>query len=461
MFWAIRYLNTLGSFDKGNGNGDAARRSAQMGTNMRIALMTNNYKPFIAGVPISVERLANGLKTLGHHVTVFAPTYETQTEEEDVVRFGTWRKSCLGGIVLPNPMDAKIEEEFRKGSFDIIHVHHPMLIGQTAAYLSGKYHVPLTFTYHTRYEQYLTYFKGIRFLERGAHRNTGRIAALERRMLHTVQERMVPACLNIFLRRCHYVFAPTEGMKQYLEKTCGFDGGRIGVLPTGIEEDRFQVTGEQKNTIREKYQAERIPLFLSVSRMAHEKNVTFLLKSIALLKEQYGRPFRVLMVGDGPNRGDYQSACRELGIEDIVIFTGKVPNEELAPYYAAADAFLFASKTETQGIVVLEAFAGGAPVLALEATGVSDLVTDSENGLLCREDLEIYTKNVLEFLTNNQLKERLSEGAKKTALEFRQEAVAQKAVRLYNRVIAEYLEAEKHNTGRRPVFPFPGLPASF
>lgn len=428
---------------------------------MRIALMTNNYKPFIAGVPISVERLANGLKALGHHVTVFAPTYEKQIEEEDVVRFGTWRKSCMGGIVLPNPTDSKIEEEFRKGNFDIIHVHHPMLIGQTAAFLSRKYHVPLTFTYHTRYEQYLTYFKGIRFLEKGAGSNSGRIAALERRMLCAIQEQMVPACLNLFLRHCHYVFAPTEGMKQYLEKACGFDGERIGVLPTGIEEEHFQITGEQKTAIREKYHAEKIPLFLSVSRMAHEKNVTFLLKSIAGLKVKYGKPFRVLMVGDGPNLGEYQENCRKLGIEDIVVFTGKVPNGEIAPYYAAADAFLFASRTETQGIVVLEAFAGGAPVLALEATGVSDLVTDSENGLLCQEDMEIYTKNVLDFLMNRELREKLSQGAQKTALEFRQEAVAQKAVRLYNRVIAAYQDKEKQKDGRRPFLPFPGLPASF
>ena len=113
---------------------------------MRIALMTNNYKPFMGGVPISIERLKNGLEALGHQVTVFAPTYEEQVEEENVFRYATCMKKFIGGIVLPNPFDKRIEEEFKKRNFDIIHVHHPMLIGRTAVYLSRKYNIPLTFT---------------------------------------------------------------------------------------------------------------------------------------------------------------------------------------------------------------------------------------------------------------------------------------------------------------------------
>ena len=124
---------------------------------MRIAMMTNNYKPFVGGVPVSVERLACALRDLGQEVTVFAPSYAGMEEEEGVVRYRTLVSGVCGGIVIPDRLDPVIEEEFCAGTFDVIHVHHPMLIGRTALQLSGKYRVPLVFTWHTRYEQYLHY----------------------------------------------------------------------------------------------------------------------------------------------------------------------------------------------------------------------------------------------------------------------------------------------------------------
>ena len=93
---------------------------------MKIALMTNNYKPYMGGVPISIERLKRGLEALGHEVTVFAPTYEEQQQEENVFRYASGMKHFIGGIVLPNPFDRRIDREFARQKFDIIHVHHPV-----------------------------------------------------------------------------------------------------------------------------------------------------------------------------------------------------------------------------------------------------------------------------------------------------------------------------------------------
>lgn len=159
---------------------------------MKIALMTNNYKPFVGGVSISIERLKGELERLGHQVTVFAPTYENQEEEPGVFRYATLRKDIMGGIVLPNPFDRRIEQEFKKQKFDIIHVHHPMLIGQTAVHLAKKYHIPLVFTYHTRYEQYLCYVKPIQLLEKRALKGK----RLSRMLLSYIQEKIVPSYLR-------------------------------------------------------------------------------------------------------------------------------------------------------------------------------------------------------------------------------------------------------------------------
>lgn len=419
---------------------------------MRIALMTNNYKPFVAGVPISVERLAKGLEALGHQVTVFAPTYKEQQEEENCFRYSSFMQKFVGGVVLPNPIDPRIVKEFSRNQYDIIHVHHPMLIGRMAIYLSRKFNIPLTFTYHTRYEQYLCYVKGIRMLEQGASRHDTHISRLQGRILSGIQDTLMPAYLNTFLKHCQHVFAPTQGIKDYLIDTCGYDADHIDILPTGIEQHHYEVDQEKKERIRRLYQAENMPLFLTVSRMAHEKNVGFLIRSIAAFKEKYQKPFRTLVVGDGPNMEEYRTLCGELGLEDEIIFTGKIPNADIAPYFAAADAFLFASKTETQGIVVLEAFAGGTPVIALEATGVSDLVYSGENGLLCGEDTEALAENILTYVQNEELANTLRQGAYQSALEYREEAVAMKAVGLYNSIIAEYRAAREMKEMYRPSF---------
>ncbi len=379
---------------------------------MRIALMTNNYKPFMGGVPISIERLKNGLEALGHQVTVFAPTYEEQVEEENVFRYATCMKKFIGGIVLPNPFDKRIEEEFKKRNFDIIHVHHPMLIGRTAVYLSRKYNIPLTFTYHTRYEQYVECYTKSKLIEK-----------------------LTPLYLRAFLKHCHFVFAPTQGMKDYLVEVCKLYPERIGILPTGIEDANFQVQEEETAKIREQYQSQNMPLLITVSRMAQEKNVEFLLKSLALFKRRWGKPFRMLMIGDGPDRETYERTAADLGLAEEIRFTGKIPNQEIAPYFAAADGFLFASKTETQGIVILEAFAGKTPVIAVEASGVKDIVKSGYSGILTEEDTEQFAGELASFLENGQIRKRMEVCAGQSALAYREEAVALRAIHYYNSVI--------------------------
>ena len=411
---------------------------------MRIALMTNNYKPVVGGVPISIERLAGGLKELGHEVTIFAPTYREAdfpegSLEQDVFRYSTCLNRFVGGIVLPNPFDLRIEREFRKQRYDIIHVHHPMLIGRTAVYLSRKYCVPLVFTYHTRYEQYVrSYTKGM-----------------------LKMDRIMPLYLRRFLRHCDFVFAPTEGMQEYLTDTCKVRRSRTGILPTGIERKNFDIDPEEGRSIRRQYGGEKIPFLLTVSRMAGEKNVGFLLESLARVKALYGKPFRMLMVGDGPDREALRRRSEELGLGDTVVFAGAVPNQEIAPYFKAADGFLFASKTETQGIVVLEAFAGATPVIAVRASGVEDLVDDGVNGILTEEDSREYAEKVTVFLESldsdccagqsQEAYRQMSANAYRKGVLYREEAVALKAVHYYNSVIAENAMQKKRNIRLLPA----------
>ncbi len=389
---------------------------------LSIALMTNNYRPMTGGVPISIERLAKGLMEQGHQVTVFAPSYpdwkgeEGAFSEETVFRYHTLLQHFIGGIVLPDPMDLRIEREFQKKNFDIIHVHHPMLIGKTACYLSRKYQIPLFFTYHTRYEQYLKYYTGNVF----------------------GYERLMQLYLKGFFKYCSHVFAPTEGMLRYLEEDCSLPEEKVSVLPTGLERAQYAAASpEELQGLRRKYHAENCPLFLTVSRMAKEKNVEFLLRGLAALKQREAQPFQVLFVGEGPDREALEALRNELGLKDVCHFTGQVENERIPLYYQAADAFLFASKTETQGIVLLEAFAGKTPVIALRASGVEDIVTDGKTGLLTEENPDSFARAIGRFLSDTTFRNELSRNAFLESLSFREEMVAAEALRRYNESIVK------------------------
>ncbi len=139
---------------------------------MKIAMLTNNYKPFVGGVPISVERQAQELVKRGHQVTVFAPEYEILDDETKkmkihsgteydngirIIRFRTGKRCMENGMVYPRVILKEITQVFAEEHFDLIHTHHPMFVGPTALYLGRKYQLPVIYTYHTRYEDYLHY----------------------------------------------------------------------------------------------------------------------------------------------------------------------------------------------------------------------------------------------------------------------------------------------------------------
>ena len=255
---------------------------------MKIAMFTNNYKPFIAGVPVSIERLAGGLRQLGHTVVVFAPDYGTGEDEPDVVRYRTiYRKKS--GVVVGNYLDSVIEQQFRGMDFDVIHVHHPIGSGYTALYLGRKYGVPVAYTYHTRYEEYLHYFKLFEEMQRREDLFHG--------LTRYSQEVLVPGYMSLFSNQCNLVFAPTEMMRSLI--TASGVRTPVEILPTGLEDSAFLENAVRSAALRAEYLGGRRYLFCTVSRLEQEKNLNFMLDGLLKLKEIMGDCFRVVVIGDG------------------------------------------------------------------------------------------------------------------------------------------------------------------
>lgn len=399
---------------------------------MKIAMMTNNYKPFIGGVPISVERLSQGLRILGHEVCVFAPEYEEADREEDVVRCGLGRHRMGNGMAVPNILDRRIRKEFEAREFDLIHVHQPMLMGNAAWWYSRKYSIPLVFTWHTRYEAYLHYLRIFSDLNENQ-----RI----RRSIYEKCKAGLPHYMNAYANRCSMVFAPSGDMEDYLKLQDVTVPVRV--LPTGLSQQSFVKDEGRSEELRRQYLGNRRYLLCTVSRIEKEKNLYFLLDAAGRLKEEMGACFLLIVAGEGSERGALVRYAEESGISDVVRFIGGVPNEEVKDYLFASDLFLFASKSETQGIVLAEAMAAGLPVAAVRACGVNDIVKDGENGSLSGEDKEAFAGNVCRILKDQDYRERLKEEAKKTAQHYRIENVAKEAEAGY--ILACKMDGERRS----------------
>jgi 1,2-diacylglycerol 3-alpha-glucosyltransferase len=381
-----------------------------------VAMFTNNYLPFIGGVPLSIDRLCSGLRHLGETVKVFAPSYpESWSDPDDgsVVRCLGLFDAHLAGFPIANIFSKKIKTAFKAFECDLVHVHHPFWLGKKGMRLAKNRGLPVVFTYHTRLERYMHYlpFPG---------------AALKNLAAHLLIKR--------FANRCDAIITPTPSTEEYL-RNLGVSA-LIETIPSGISmEDYRGWTPQEVHQLRSRYAKDQEPLLISVSRMAKEKNLDFLLDGLAKAKNLFPASFKCLMVGSGPEKTRLEEKVSALGLEKQVLFTGNMAPRDIARCYLAADLFVFASTSETQGMVLVEAMAGGCPVVAVRASGVYDVLKDGHNGLMVAESTESWAKAVANLLMDRHQLSVLSQKSRVFAEGYSEEKIAEKCVKLYQRVV--------------------------
>ncbi|WP_375170845.1 glycosyltransferase [Marinobacter sp.] len=390
---------------------------------LRVVMFTNNYLPFIGGVPISIERLRRGLEGLGDALLIVAPRYKDQPDyEEQVLRvpsllaMGEKREFRLANIFL-----ARIRQAVRAFKPDIIHLHHPFWLGSLGLFLARTLKVPAIYTYHTRLEHYAHFvpLPGMLFRNLISH-----------------------ALIKRFANKCDGVIVPTYSTEEYLRmigvKTPTY------VQPTGIEYQRFQQVAEADvERLRDELGLTDERVFVSVSRLSNEKNIDFMIDAIEALRRQTDVPFRFLMIGDGHQRDRLQQKIDDLGLQQHFTLVGAVPPEEMALWYHLGDAFLFASKSETQGMVILEAMAAGLPVVAVRSSGIDDVVRDGFNGFKTPEKQELWVAAVERLLVEDDLRQTLSGQALEFAEDFSVEQFARDVRGIYASTLA-LVEKKKH-----------------
>ncbi|NLK20638.1 MAG: glycosyltransferase [Epulopiscium sp.] len=388
------------------------------GEKLNIAMFTNNYFPFVGGVPISIERLSRGLRKQGHKVYIFAPEYPQKWEddEDSVVRCKliTYYETNQFDFPIVNVFLPEIEKEFSMRNIDILHIHHPFGIGHKGLKLARKYNIPTVLTYHTRYEKYV-------------HNLPVGGKLFKSKIPHKI--------IRKFAQRCSTIIAPTGSAKEYLEHI-GVTRP-IEVLPTGIEFEQYEnINMERVKEIKKKY-VENEVLLCSVSRLTKEKNLYFLIDGIKYIREKTKKDVRCIIIGDGPEKQKLQQVIDDYNLQDTILLIGKVEPREIAFYYRASDIFVFASRSETQGMVLLEAMAGMCPVVAVRSSGTDDMIIDGENGYKTKANIKEWGEKVIELVEDEDLRVKTGKNAYDFSKGFSIEEMAKKASRVYHKTIRE------------------------
>lgn len=388
---------------------------------MKIGVFTDSYLPYISGVVRSIQTFTEELKNLGHEVFIFAPNYKNCKKENGVFRFASIPSPTNRDFTLAFPYSPKFKPTIHRLNLDLIHVHSPFLLGRLGARYARKLGVPLIFTFHTLYDQYVHYVPFAR----------------------SFTKELAQRISRDFCNQCDLVIVPTNVIGEYL-RNIGVHAS-ISRIPTGIKIAKFQ-SGDRE-WMRQRFnisQNDKVLLF--VGRLGQEKNIKFLMESFSLIKQEINDTTLVL-VGGGPDEEDLKRKAKNLGIREKIVFTGPLPPEQVVHCYAGSNIFVFSSVTETQGLVITEAKAAGLPVVAVGANGVSEMVEHGIDGYLSDPEPGQFADKVCQILKNKELKDKMSHNARLNAKSLSSANCTAKLVDCYMELINIKIAAQQKNIG--------------
>lgn len=398
---------------------------------MKICMMTNTYLPHVGGVARSVDTFSAMYRRLGHEALVVAPTFEEddgvpEETERHVVRLPAIQRFNGSDFSVRLPMAWLLDTRLDEFAADIVHSHHPYLLGDSALRYAAEKNAPVVFTHHTLYEQYTHYVP----------------------FNSSTLRRFVVELSTHYANLCDAVIAPSESIARLIK-----DRGvtvPVEVIPTGV--DVHALSGGNRTKFRA---ANGLPedafVVGHLGRLAPEKNLEYLGRAVVqFLREEPDAHF--LVVGEGPSAAPMRELFDSAGVGDRLRMTGKLTGDDVCDAYAAMDAFAFSSFSETQGMVLAEAMAASLPAVALDASGVREVVRDGTNGFLLGAKTEEagFAAKLRELKADGELRKRLSAEARRTAEAFSMESCAERALKLYSAVL-ERTGRKRESTARETL----------
>lgn len=370
---------------------------------MKIAMFTDAYFPRINGVSVSVKSYADELTKLGNEVCVVCLEYSQEQqksaffdEKESDARSPFQIIRIPSASILFSKEDRMVrlntwyylKKKLDKFAPDVIHLNSEWSVGYLGSIYARHRRLACVFTFHTMWEDYLSNY--VRFLPDSSLRRIG------------------AGVVKYYLKRADEIIAPTQRIAGVVSR---YGISKIPyILPTGIPEEKFKYSITRSMTVRAKLfskcpgiKGKKILLF--VGRVVKEKNLAFLYEVLKEVQKK-DKKTALLFVGNGPYLEELEEMAQKQGLQDSVFFTGYISGEDLVYFYKMATVFVFPSKTETQGLVTVEAMLSALPVVAIGELGTADVMQGDNGGFMVKEDVKEFSQKVSLLLTDQNLRKK-------------------------------------------------------
>lgn len=392
---------------------------------MKILMISDVYFPRVNGVSTSIQTFTQALKDLNHEVHLIAPQYGDVSESKENEH---WVTRVSARKIVFDPEDYLMRwsalmaliPSLQTQGYDVVHVHTPFMAHYAGLKIAKALNVPVVETYHTFFEDYLHHY----------------LPWIPRWMA-------VKLARQISKRQCQQVdqiISPSQPMQDVL-RTYGI-AKPIQVIPTGLEASRFVLGDGAAFRAQHDIPAER-PMLLYVGRVAYEKNIHFLLEVVRLVKDEYPEVL-LLITGEGPAEQSLKAKVKDYGLQHYVRFLGYLDRKVgLNACYQAADIFVFASKSETQGLVLLEAMAQATPVVAIAELGTASVLVNEQGALIAQDNEIDFAERVQSLLLNRKRRVALGQSGRLYAQQqWSAQAQAEKLVQCYQAMLLAHEKRE-------------------
>jgi len=391
-------------------------------------MFTNTYLPHVGGVARSVSTYENEFRRRGHDVRIIAPEFQGAEEStEYVLRVPAIQNFNGSDFSIRIPLPGLIYDYLDEFQADIIHSHHPFLLGDSALRTAWERRLPIVFTHHTLYEKYTHY------------------VPLDSVAMQLVAIQMATEYCNL----CTCVIAPSESIAALLVKRQVTRP--IRAIPTGIDLDYFG--GGDGKSLRQRLNIASDAVVIGhVGRLAGEKNLDYLARCVGLFLADHPDAYW-LVVGAGESAASIQEIVGRIADPQQLIMTGCLTGQELVNAYTAMDLFVFSSQSETQGMVLVEAMAARTPVVALDGPGVRDVLNDVNGRMLAENADEMtFVEAIKVMASDREGLARRGELARESVRDFGLDVCADRILELYQQLIDENV-----NTGGGQTSPWDRL----
>ncbi len=412
---------------------------------MKIAMFTDAFFPRINGVSVSVNSFAEELSALGHEVYIVCLEYSEAQQRSSLYDEKSKDKKLPFKVLRVPSTSVFISKEDRVMRLDkwhlikktmddfkpdVIHINSEFTIGYFGAIYCRHRNVPFVYTFHTMWEDYAANY----------------ISFLPEKNLRKAARQIV----KFYLKRADLIIAPTKRIAQVV-KEYGIER-EAKILPTGIPNSKLNYIPKRakfiNSTLHKNFPGIKgKDILLFVGRIVKEKNLAFLYDVLERVQKVFPKAV-LLFVGGGPYLEELQDLAKKRGLDKSVFFTGYMDGSDLIYFYRMAKVFTFPSKTETQGLVTVEAMLSGLPVVAIGELGTVDVMQGDNGGFMVKDDVDEFCQKTILLMKDKALHKQKSQEAVEWGSKWKMSVITKKLEAYYEEAVAE-----RENLGSEEISP--------